>query len=138
MKRNKFKFQTVEGTITGIEWAEFKQAMVQFERGEILIREEVEWDTDQMRKYFHGPVRAFILEELRKTGFNTTADQIKFDLKQMYGPKYNRVGLNGKTTTEPKSMADYSEKEYCDILNRTDEWCMDKLGCGLPPAESVE
>ena len=138
MKRNKFKFQTVEGTITGIVWDDFKQAMVQFERGEILIREEVDWDTHQMRKYFHGPVRAFILEELRKTGFNTTADQIKFDFKQMYGPKFNRVGLNGKTMTEPKSTADYNEKEYCEFLNRIDEWSMGKLGCGLPPAEKVE
>ena len=90
-----------------------------------------------MRKYFHGPVRAFILEELRKKPFLTTADQLKRDLKQLFGPKVNRVSLSG-SIEEPKSTGDYTFKEYLDFLNRINEWCIEKLGYELPPAEKVE
>lgn len=138
MRRNKFKYQTVNKVIVGLNWAQFKEAMMAFPRGEIIIRKEINWDVAQMRKFFHGPVRAFILEELRKKGFITTADQLKDDFKLMYGPKFSRVSVSGKTIQEPKSMADYDFDEYFAILNRIKEWCQVNLQCELPPAEEVE
>jgi len=138
MKRNKFRYQTVKKVIVGLDWTQFKIALMQHERGEIIIRKEIKWDVAQMRKFFHGPVRAFILDELRKVGFITTADQIKKDFKQMFGPKTSRKSLTGKTIEEPKSMADYTFDEYLAILNSINAWCMENLNCELPPAEMVE
>lgn len=138
MKRNKFKYQTVKKVLVGLDWTQLKLALMQHERGEIIIRKEIKWDVAQMRKFFHGPVRAFILAELRKVGFITTADQIKDDFKQMFGPKTSRKTLMGKTIEEPKSTADYSFDEYLAFLNRIDEWCTENLHCELPPAEMVE
>lgn len=138
MKRTKFKYQTVEGETVGLDWAEFGIALTQYKRGEIIIRKEINWDVAQMRKYFHGPVRAFILEELRKKPFLTTVEQLKYDFKLMYGPKFSRVSISGKTIEEPKSTADYTFDEYLAFLNRINEWCMENLHCELPPAEQVE
>ena len=138
MKQNKWQYQTVSKVIIGLDWTQLKYAMMEHERGEILIRKEINWDTDQMRKYFHGPVRAFVLDEMRKTGFTTTASQIKYDFKEMFGSRVSRVGLDGKTVEEIKSTGDYTFEEYVDFLNRINEWCIDKLGVGLPPAEKVE
>ena len=137
MNQNKFQYETVNKVIIGIDWTAFKYAMMAHQRGEVLIREQINWDTDQMRKYFHGPVRAFILGELRKKPFLTTADQLKRDLKLLFGPKITRVSLSG-SIEEPKSTADYTFKEYLDFLNRINEWCIEKLGFELPPAEMVE
>ncbi|MCH8278331.1 MAG: hypothetical protein IIC12_05305, partial [Proteobacteria bacterium] len=71
MNRNKFKYQTVKGVTVVLDWSQFKTALAQHQRGEIIIRKEINWDVGQMRKFFHGPVRAFILKELRKKGFIT-------------------------------------------------------------------
>ena len=138
MKQNKWQYQTVEKVIIGLDWTQLKYAMMEHERGEILIRKEIDWDVGQMRKFFHGPVRAFILEELRKNAFITTADQLKDDFKQMFGPKVSRKNLEGKMIEEPKSTSDYTFDEYLNFLNRINEWCVDKLGYEFPPAEKVE
>lgn len=142
MKRNKFKYQTVKNVFVDgdkpFDFAALKESMKQHQRGELLVRKEIEWDTGRMSRYFHGPVRAFILEELRKKPFLTTADQLKDDFKQMFGPKMSRSTLSGKTVSEPKSTGDYTFDEYLAFLNRINEWCMENLQCELPPAEEVE
>ncbi len=138
MKQNKWQYQTVNKVIVGLDWTQVKYAMMEHERGEILIRKEIDWDTHQMRKYFHGPVRAFVLEELRKTGHLTTADQLKDDFKLMYGPKLSRKNLSGQTVEEPKSTGDYTFDDYVNFLNSINLWCVQNLNCELPPAEKVE
>ncbi len=142
MKRNKFRYQTVNDVFVDgnepFDFAALKLSMKQHQRGELLVRKEIDWDVAQMRKFFHGPVRAFILAELRKVGFVTTADQIKDDFKLMFGPKISHKSLTGKTVEKPKSTADYSFDDYLNFLNRINEWSVEKLKCELPPAEQVE
>ncbi len=138
MKQSKWQFQTVNRVIIGLDWTQLKCAMMEYERGEILIRKEISWDTDQMRKFFHGPVRAFILEELRKTGLLMTAGQLKDDFKLMYGPKVSRKNLSGQMVEEPKSTSDYTFDDYLEFLNSINLWCVQNLGFEYPPAEKVE
>ncbi len=142
MKQNKWQYQTVDGVFLDenkpFDFAALKAAMRQHERGELLLRKEINWDTDQMRKFFHGPVRKFILEERRKQGNLMTADQLKDDLKQMYGPKVSRKNLSGMMVEEPKSTGDYTFDDYVDFLNSINLWCIEELGYEFPPAEKVE
>jgi len=138
MNQNKWQYQTVNKVIVGLDWTQVKYAMMEHERGEILVRKEIDWDVGQMRKFFHGPVRAFILEELRKLGNLTTVDQLKADFKLMYGPKLTRKNLSGQTIEEPKSTSDYTFDDYLDFMNSINLWCVQNLGFEFPPAEKVE
>ncbi len=138
MNQNKWQYETVDRVIIGLDWTQLKYAMMEHERGEILLRKEISWDTDQMRKFFHGPVRAFILEELRKTGLLMTADQLKDDFKLMYGPKVSRKNLSGQMVEEPKSTSDYTFDDYLEFLNSINLWCVQNLGFEYPAAEKVE
>lgn len=97
---------------------------------------EVKWNTEQMRKYLHGPVFDFILAELRKKPYVTTKTQIKKDFKNMFGPKVEKRTLNG-VEQEPISTSTYSVDEYHAFINRIDEWCMDKLKVSIPSIEQV-
>ncbi len=137
MKRNKWQYTTVSHIITGFDWDEFKLAMLEYEEGEVLLRKKIEWDVTQMRKYFHGPVRKFIEAQERNRGSSKGKEEIKSDLKQIYGPRVNRM-IGKKIITVLKSTGDYTFDEYVTFLNDIDVFCMDNYGCGLPPAEEVE
>lgn len=104
---------------------------------EMILRKKIRWDVKQMRNYFHGPVRDFILAELRKEPFITTKTRLKEDLKTMYGPETERMSIGG-LIREPKSTSEYTFDEYTSFLNRINEWCIERLGRELPTAEEVE
>ena len=137
MKRNKWQYTTVHRTIQGLDFNELKTAMLEYEEGELLLRKKINWDVAQMRKFFHGPVRAFIEELERKRGSSKGKEEIKADLKEIYGPREKRT-LGGKEFTFLKSTGDYDFDEYLKFLCDIDAFCMENYECGLPPAEQVE
>ena len=137
MKRNKWQYQTVHRTVQGFDWDEFKLAMLDFEEGEVLLRKKIEWDVTQMRKYFHGPVLAFVEAQERQQGSSKGKEEIKSHLKIIFGP-YEDYMFAGKLVNGPKSTANYTFAEYTKFLNDIDAFCMDNYGCGIPPAEQVE
>ena len=90
-----------------------------------------------MRKYFHGPIRAFIEAQERNRGSSKGKEEIKSDLKQIYGPRVDRM-IGKKIVTVPKSTGDYTFDDYVKFINDIDAFCMDNYGCGIPPAEQVD
>ncbi len=137
MKRNKWQYRTIANTVQDFDWDEFKLAMLDHAEGEVLLRKKIEWDVTQMRKYLHGPVRAFIEAQERSRGSSKGKEEIKSDLKQIYGPYEDRM-LGRKIVRGPKPTADYTFAEYTKFLNDIDAFCMENYGCGIPPAEKVE
>lgn len=105
---------------------------------ELVWRPQPRWDTGAMGRFFHGPVRKFVVAQLREKGVVTTEDQVKSDFKQMFGPKEERMRLDGKIVMEPKSTADYTYEEYWNVLTRIKEWCQSNLGCELPLQSEVD
>jgi len=126
------QWQTDAETCTKI--ADYKRTCRNGEYYFILFP-KIKWNTDQMRKYFHGPVLKFILGELRKKPYFTTKDQLKDDFKKMFGPKTEKRDLKGDYI--PLSTAEYSADEYQDLIKRIDEWCMEKLNTRVPTIEEV-
>ncbi len=137
MKRNKWQYQTVSRVIVGMDWDEFKLAMLDFAEGEILLRKKIDWDVAQMRKYFHGPIRNFVEAQERQRGSSKGVEEIKADLKQIYGPKEDRM-IGKKIVRADKSMGEYTFDEYVKFINDVDAFCMENYQCGIPPAEKVE
>lgn len=137
MKRNKWQYKTVAGTVQDMDFEEFKLAMLDYAEGEILLRKKIEWDVTQMRKYFHKVVLAFVEAQERQRGSSKGKQEIKADLKQVYGV-YGDTVMFGRKVTAPKSTANYTFAEYTKFLNDIDAFCMDNYGCGIPPAEKVD
>lgn len=143
MIRNKFRYKVVNGAIYEFDWAALKLSMAQFEEGEIIVRKKIDWDTDQMRRYFHGPVLRFIQEQFKGVGYIFSKDQIKENLKMDFGPKmyidetmYEKAFRNSAGV--PKSTAEYDFDTYRDLLKDIDAWCIDCFQSGLPEPEQVE
>ncbi len=137
MKRNKWQYKTVARTVQDFDWDEFQLAMLDFEEGEILLRKKIEWDVTQMRKYFHGPILKFMEAQERQRGSSKGKEEIKSDLKQIYGPREDRM-LGKKVVSGIKSTSEYTFDEYVKFINDIDAFCMENYGCGIPPAEKVE
>jgi hypothetical protein len=104
---------------------------------EMVIREKPRWDTDAMRKYFHGPVLKFVNEQFKGVGCIYSKDELKSFLKASFGP-YQDVPTGKVKIHIPKSTSEYDFKTYTQFLKDIDSWCMDCFGAGLPLAEEVE
>ncbi len=105
--------------------------------GELIDREEIRWDTDQMRKFFHGPVLEMIEGIERNAGNTDGKAQIKADFKALYGPWVERK-IGKKIIQTLKSTGDYTFDEYCKFLKDINAFCMENYQCEIPPAEQVE
>ncbi len=137
MKRNKWQYRTVSRTVQDFDWDEFKLAMLDYEEGEVLLRKKIEWDVTQMRKYFHGPVLAFVEAQDRQQGSSRSKQEIKELLKELYAEP-EEVNFGQRVIYRPRSTASFTYDEYVKFLNDIDAFCMDNYGCGIPPAEKVE
>ncbi len=100
---------------------------------EMIIRPKMRWDTDQMRKYFHGPVLGFVVDQFKVLGHVYTKEDIKQYLKMSFGKTEIVCG-----NAMPKSMSEYDFKTYTKFLNDINDWCIDIFECELPCAEQIE
>ena len=132
MLRNKFRFQTISNVIQ-IDWDELKMSMREFDDGEIIVRKRIEWNTDQMRNYLHGPVLNFLRCQLRELGIVFTKEECKTWVK---GEFLDKGEVNGVTFL--KSTASLCRDEYTQLLKDINEFCMDRFGCGLPEPDKVD
>jgi hypothetical protein len=136
---NKFPFQ-VQNKIMNIDWTKFKLVTANLKEGvdyELVIREKPRWDTDQMRKYFHGPVLKFIQEQFKVLGYVYGKNEIKEFLKKSFGDKRGST-INRKTMFFDKSTSEYDFETYTKFLNDINAWCIECFQCELPLAEEVE
>jgi hypothetical protein len=141
-KMHKFKVMITAGQMHMDD--EVRARMTKATRGakdgpyELLLREEVKWDTTQMRKYYHGPCLKFLVEQFKHLGHVISKDEAKQWVKTRFGPtKDIELGV-GSTVTVPKSTAEWDFKTYKGVLRGLDEWCMNYLSCNLPTAEEIE
>lgn len=136
---HKFKFTKLSGTIIMADAVRERRSALLRSLGdgdyEILIRPELKWDTDQMRKYFHGPVLKFIVEQFKVLGHIYTRDEIKECMKRLFGPGQFVKELN---THIPKSTAEYDFATYTKFLKDINDWCIEVFQFELPTAEEVE
>ena len=123
-----------------MDWDKFKRAIASCNHVEyeIILRKKPSYNVEQMRKYFHGPVRSFIKKELNNYGQVLDVNEIKEDLKEKFGPKVDHKTLFGVVIQVPKSMAHYTRDEYKQFLKDISDWCKDALHCDLPASEEVE
>jgi len=134
----KFPMTIFKGQVTAFDLARYTDTRKKLPDGdwEILIRKAVKWDTDQMRKYFHGPVLEMVEGCERNQGRSTSKNQLKIDLKTLYGPMEDTV-VGTKTIRVLKSTADYTFDEYRDFLKNINAFCIENYQCEIPPAEQV-
>ena len=135
---NKFPFK-VENKIMVMDWTKFRLLTANLnplKEYELIVREKPRWDTDQMRKYFHGPVLKFIQEQFKVLGHIYGKDEIKELLKGLFGSK-KVLGI-AKGIWVCKSTAEYDFKTYTQFLKDINAWCIECFECELPLAEEVE
>ena len=138
MKRTKFQYKTFRKTIIEIDWAELKLAMAEHENGEVLVREQMEWNVEQMRKYLHGPATKFFIAMFKQhNGIVFTTPEMHRWLRDAFlDGKWKKVG--SKTVYCPISSESLGRKGYHKWIKDMNEYCMDAWQCELPPAEQVE
>lgn len=105
---------------------------------ELLLRPQIKWDTDQMRKYFHGPVLKFLVEQFKVLGHVVSKDEVKQWAKERFGPtKEITLGI-GSQTIMAKSTAEWDFETYKGVLKNLNDWCANYMNCELPTAEEIE
>lgn len=108
---------------------------------EIVIRPVVKWDVARMRKYWHGPVLAFIQEQFKVVGCMYSKDQIKEYLKTAYGPKNDLIRTKDGgviTIFMEKSCSEYDFATYTKFLKDINAWSIECFGYELPASDEVE
>jgi len=103
----------------------------------VVIYPVPDWTTDQQRKYFHGPVRDFVMKLFKGNGYVTTKGQIKEDFKCMFGRHKDVQTLQGKKN-EPVSTSEYTKADYTELLDGINSYIQEKFHQPLPPPDSVE
>ena len=143
MLRTKFQGEYKDGRLIA-DWNldDVQKTMRHTVKFDLIIRPTPEWTTEQMRKYFHGPVRQFFVENWRELGVNKTKDDVKYELKKDYGAKQDKTVLRKDGTTrvveELKSTGDYTKAEYIELLRGANIFSIEWFSSELPPAEKVE
>lgn len=135
---HKFQYKICNGQMVDMDWERFRQLKSSQPDGEyeILVRKQVNWDTDQMRKYFHGPALGFIVDQFRRLGSSVSKSQAKEYLKCEFGPALDIA--HGAIPSLPQSMSEYDFDTYKQFLTNVNAWCVECFECELPPAEQVE
>lgn len=98
---------------------------------EIIFRKKVNWDVEQMRNYFHGPVLDFIQEQFKKARRTYGKKKIKEMLKEEFGSR-EHIKVGKKRIWDVKSTGDYTHSEYYKFLSDLNTWCIDCFECELP------
>ena len=104
---------------------------------EIIVRKAVKWDVARMRKYFHGPVLGFIVEQFKITGNVFGKTEVKEFLKKEFGQSYI-VSMASVSRCFLRSTSSYTFEDYTKFLNDINAWCIECFGYELPPSDEVE
>lgn len=137
MKQNRFPFKCYENHVIDMDWTPVKKLMFEFGEGEMVIRKKIEWDYEQMRKYLHGPVTKFMIQQFAGQGTSFSTTGMHKWLRDEFLPGTPKE-VGGKLIPQPVSSENIGRDGYVLWLNGINEWAMDNFGCGIPPAEQVE
>ena len=84
----------------------------EWEGKQVVIKEWSGTRSEQASRYFHGPV---VKGWMAYMGY--AKEEMKYLLKHWYGPKITiKIKHGGQTIELPKSTADYTSKEMCELV----------------------
>ena len=132
MIRNKFQFETIANVIQ-IDRESLDASMRTLVRGEVIVREKIDWNTDQMNKFFHGPVRKFLRQQFKEKGTIKSMDEVKTWAKEEFLGKVEENGFSFL-----RSSSSLGRSEYIEFLKDIDAWCQEWFGCGIPEPEQID
>ncbi len=135
---HKFGYEVVSRQIINFDYDRLKEAMMLHRYGEVLVRDKIEWDYDQMRKFLHGPVTDFMIAMFKQhNGMVFRKLEMHKWLRDGFLPGAPKE-VAGKLIAQPVSSETIGKEGYIKWLKNINDWCMDAWQCDLPPAESVE
>lgn len=97
---------------------------------ELLLREAVEWDVTQMRKYFHVLCKNFFKPMFKQKGHPYGEREIKEYFKHKYGDMDDM--------DMPISTSEYDFARYLTFINDIKGWTRDNWAMELPVKEEIE
>ena len=112
-------------------------------RMEMIIRAEIVWNADQMKKYFEGPVVDFVQKCYNQEGKVIAPSSIRDGLKGMFigWTEPNEFGqvfpLSRKELDTPKDGVS-PRNRWKQFLRNIDSYCMDRFGHGLPTHDNTD
>ena len=117
----------------------FLDFLSQFDDGtemEVIVRKKLPWDISRMRKFFEGPVCAFVLAKINERRIEGNERILnKVDVRE--GLKALYIGtveiFGGRFIAHSTTTLDY--KSWVQFLKNIDEYCIENFGQGLPEAE---
>ena len=136
----KFLLTKSNGQVTAFDHARYVETRKNLPDGEyeILIKPKSRWDTERMRKYFHGPVLELIEKEERRQGRATSQEQLRSEIKLLYGPWEDvEKGIGGKPLRQLKSMRYYDQNDYKKLLSDVKAFIREHYHCEMPTDEQV-
>jgi len=121
----------------------FMESVKQGKRMEMVIREEIRWDTCQMRKYFEGPIVDFIKECMQQHGKTHTKLAVREGIKALHLgiTEPDDFGLRHAISTKTLDEASHglsSYQKWRKFLRDINDYCMDKFGHGLPTQDDTD
>lgn len=143
VKRDKANLIDKLGAINLGKLMTFLASLKDGEKMELIIRKKVSWDTEQMKKFFEGPVVDFVQAQYADKGmaFSTSAVREGLLGKFLGWTEVNAFGqryaLSRTTLDEPKSGKS-SRERWIKFLKDIDNSCMDTFGYGLPSADDTD
>lgn len=134
---HKFGYEIVSRQIINLDWDRLKEVMKTHRHGEIVVRDKIEWNYDQMRKFLHGPVTEFMIAMFKQhNGMVFTNKEMHKWLRDSFLPGEPEE-VAGKLIPQPVSSETIGKAGYIKWLKDINEWCQDAWQCDLPPAEEV-
>ena len=139
MIRNKFKGQYVGGMLQA-DWNfdDLKMTMRELGSFELVARKPIEWNVDQMRKFVHGPVTKFMIQQHKNRGEVYTIPQMHQKLRDDFLPYEEVKTSTNRIIVRPVSSESIGRDGYKQWLTDINDFCMAELNCELPTADEIE
>ncbi len=121
----------------------FMESVKNGKQMELIIREKIDWDATQMKKFFEGPVVDFYQARFADTGVAMGKGEIREGLlaKFLGWTEPNAFGqrhaLSRTTLDEPKDGKS-PRTRWKEFLRDMNQDCLDRGFGGLPPADNTD
>ena len=131
------------GNIDRILLLEFLNSIKEGKDMEMLIREKIDWDAVQMKRFFEGPVVAFVHECYARRGVALGRGDVRAGLlgKFLGWCEPNEFGQTyplSRTELDTPKDGLSPRQRWTTFLTDIDNYCKDEFGCGLPSADNTD
>ncbi len=110
---------------------------------ELIIREKIDWNADQMKKYFEGPVVDFFVERYRDEGVAFGKGDVREGLLGRFlgwteANEFGQKHALSRTTLDAPKDGKCPRTRWIEFLRDINAYCMDRFHCELPSANNVD